>query len=61
MRLSGCAASRFTNVKSVDTAVTINNYGEDDTYSVMWFLARWVDDHLIEAMYPDGKAVLTTL
>jgi hypothetical protein len=30
-------------------------------YSVMWFLARWVDDHLIEAMYPDGKAVLTTL
>lgn len=22
-------------------------------WSVMWFLARWMDDHLIEAMFPD--------
>ncbi len=24
-------------------------------WSVMWFIARWMDDHLIEAMYPGAQ------
>jgi len=29
-------------------------------WSVMWFIARWLDDHLIEAMYPgaDGSVLI---
>ncbi|MBW8832908.1 MAG: conjugal transfer protein TraG N-terminal domain-containing protein [Burkholderiales bacterium] len=32
-------------------------------WSVMWFIARWTDDHLIEAMYPgsDGNVLLEAL
>jgi hypothetical protein len=30
-------------------------------WSVMWFIARWTDDHLIEAMYPDGNVLMAAV
>jgi hypothetical protein len=27
-------------------------------WTVMWFIARWLDDHLIQAMYPDAATML---
>jgi TraG-like protein, N-terminal region len=30
-------------------------------WSTMWFIARWVDDHLIRAMYPDSNVVMEAI
>jgi len=30
-------------------------------WSTMWFIARWMDDHLIKAMYPDSNVLMEAI